>query len=175
MAPTHGSTPRQYRQAVLFCYLRQHRCGPCFPPAPCTPSGRGLERGRGRCSQGGRTYWPRWGWSGGQPGSSSACRRQGVSSVRCILPTAAEGSRETHFELNCYRARNLHSLVGVYLSHGGLKLKSSALRDLFRCPRFYYKHPSLQRKMSSQTLKISKDLILRRRNKAAFSLGVKSF
>lgn len=87
------------------------------------------------------SYLLRWGWSGDQLYSSLVCHHRVVSLVHYILPTAAGGSQVTHSELNCYRARNLHSLVGVYLSRGDLKLKPKYVQDVFIYSRFYFKCP----------------------------------
>lgn len=89
----------------------------------------------------GSSYSLHWGWSGGRLCSSSVCRRQAASLAHCTLPTAAEGSRVTHFEPSCYRARNLHSSVAVYPSRDDLKLKSMRIQDVATCSRFNLNTP----------------------------------
>lgn len=68
------------------------------------------------------SYLLHWDWSDDQLCSSSICHLLAASLVHCIPSTAAEDSQVIHFVWSCYTAQNLHSLVAVYLSHGGQKL-----------------------------------------------------
>lgn len=68
------------------------------------------------------TYLLHWDWSDDQPCSSLIYHPLAASLVHYTPSTAAEGFQVTHFEWSCCTAQNLHSLVEVYLSHGGQKL-----------------------------------------------------
>ena len=110
---------------------------PSAPGVAPHPGGEQMCVGQALGRATGLPHLRRWGWSGGPPCASSAGHRPAASWARCTRPRASAGSPGTRSELSCCTAQSLRSLVGVYLTHGALKLKSKHIQDVVICYRLY--------------------------------------
>ena len=130
------------RNTPQLAYLcrREHSLMTDSPPSAPHPGGEHTCMGQASGRATGLPHLRHWGWSGGPPGASSAGHRPAASWARCTRPRASAGSLGTRSEPSCCTAQSLRSSVGVYLTHGGLKLKSKHIQDLVACSRLYLTH-----------------------------------